>query len=439
MPAGPRLPRLVQTAWFVARPIECLDYCHSRFGDYFTLRLIGLGTTVFVADPAGVRAIFTGDPEILRAGESNAILEPLLGPHSVLLLDDQPHIRKRRLMMPAFHGERLQRYAEVIEEITLAEIKRWPIGEPFPVRPRMQAITLDVIMRAVFGIDDASRLNELRPRVARLVKMSMGPGAALLPFVGRARGGTRWTPWARFRRAVESVDEMLFAEISARHSDAGIGERSDILSLLMQARDADGLGMSNQELRDELVTLLLAGHETTATSCAWAVELLLRNPDAHQRFRESILAGDRAHVDAVIKETLRLRPVIPAVGRRFAAPLALAGHHVPVGTNVSPCIHLVHRRPDVYPEPDSFQPTRFLCNPPNSTEWIPFGGGTRRCVGAGFAALELRVVLSTILSCTNLILADTVPETVERRAVVLVPRRGVRVVRLGEASTAPCG
>jgi cytochrome P450 len=234
---------------------------------------------------------------------------------------------------------------------------------------------------------------------------------------------------------------MLFAEISARRSDAGIGERSDILSLLIQARDADGRGMSDQELRDELVTLLLAGHETTATSGAWAVELLLRNPGAHQRFRESVVAGDRAHVDAVIKETLRLRPVIPAVGRRLAAPLALAGHDLPTGTNVSPCIHLVHRRPDVYPEPDSFQPTRFLSNPPNSTEWIPFGGGTRRCVGASFATLELRVVLSTILSCTNLVLADTVPETVERRAVVLVPRRGVRVVHIGvgEASTAPCG
>jgi cytochrome P450 len=439
LPAGPRLPRLVQTAWFVARPLECLEYCHNRFGDYFTLRLIGLGTTVFVADPAGVRAIFTGDPEILHAGESNAILEPLLGPHSVLLLDDQPHIRKRRLMTPAFHGERLQRYAEVIEEITLAEINRWPIGEPFPVRPRMQAITLEVIMRAVFGIDDTSRLTELRPRVARLVKMSMGPGAALLPFVGRSGSASRWTPWARFQSAVESVDEMLFAEISVRRSDAEIDERSDILSLLMQARDADGHGMGDQELRDELVTLLLAGHETTATSGAWAIELLLRNPVAHQRFRESILAGDHALVDAVIKETLRLRPVIPAVGRKLAAPLTLAGHDLPAGTNVSPCIHLVHRRADVYSEPDSFQPTRFLSNPPNSAEWIPFGGGTRRCIGAGFATLELRVVLSTILSCTDLVVADTVPETVERRAVVLVPRRGVRVIRVGDAATAPCG
>jgi cytochrome P450 len=441
LPAGPRLPRLVQTAWFVARPIECLERCHRRFGDYFTLRLIGLGTTVFVADPAGIKAIFTGDPKILHAGEGNAILEPLLGAKSVLLLDEQAHIRKRRLMLPAFHGERMQSYASLIEEITLDEINRWPIGEPFPIRARMQAITLDVIMRAVFGIVDADRLAALRPRVARLVKMSMGPGAALLPFVGRSRSTSRWTPWARFQRAVESVDEILFAEIAARRSSARIDERSDILSLLVQATDAEGRGMSDQELRDELVTLLLAGHETTATSGAWAVELLLRNPKAHKRFRESFLGGERAYLDAVIMETLRLRPAIPAVGRKLTAPLTLAGHELPKGTNVSPCIYLVHRRPDLYPEPDSFQPERFLPNAPNSSEWFPFGGGTRRCVGASFATLELRIVLSTILSSTNLAPADKVPDNVERRAVVLVPKRGVRVVRLpaNEPSTAPCG
>jgi cytochrome P450 len=281
LPPGPRLPRLVQTLWSVRWPLSLQQHCRRRFGDCFTLRLIGqLGTTVYLADPAAVKAIFTGDPDVFRAGEANAVLEPLLGRHSVLLLDGEAHLRKRRLMLPPFHGDRMRRYVQVVREVSLAELDRWEENQPFVLRPRMQAITLEVIMRAVFGIEDAARLTEVRPLVQRLVTMTMGPGAAMLPFVGRFRGRRKWVPWARFQRAVDAVDDVLFEEIRNRRNDPRVQDRGDVLSMLVETRDEHGRGLTDDELRDELVTLLLAGHETTATAAAWTVELLLRHPEA---------------------------------------------------------------------------------------------------------------------------------------------------------------
>jgi cytochrome P450 len=401
--------------------------CQRRFGDCFTTRFIGqLGTTVQLADPDLVKAVFTGDPEVFRAGECNAILEPLLGQQSLLLLDGQRHVRTRRLMLPPFHGERMQRYAELIQEIATDELERWPLHQPFALRPRMQAITLEVIMRAVFGIEDAARLREVRPLIGRLVTMTMGPGAAMLPFVGRFGHRTKWVPWARFQRAVDSVDETLLEEIRRRRGDPEAAARDDVLSMLVQVRDEDGCAMTDAELRDELVTLLLAGHETTATAAAWTVELLLRNPEPLGRLRAD-LAGGTDYLEAAIKEALRLRPVIPAVGRRLAEPVTLNGYRLPAGINVSPAIYLLHRRLDTYPDPDTFRPERFLEEPPDSYHWIPFGGGTRRCIGASFAMLELRVVLSTILQQARLSLVEKRPERIRPRAVVFVPAHGVRV------------
>jgi cytochrome P450 family 135 len=418
----------VQTIWSVRWPLSLQRYCHRRFGDHFTLRMVGqLGTTVNVADPVAVKAIFTGDPAVFRAGAANSILEPLLGAHSVLLLDGASHLRKRRLMLPPFHGKAMQRYAELIEEITVDEIQRWPLENPFGLRPRTQAITLEVIMRAVFGIEDAARLREVRPLIRRLVNMTMGPGAAMLPFVGRSRRRSRWTPWARFQRAVESVDAVIFDEIARRRADPESVRKDDVLSMLLQARDENGRGMTDAELRDELVTLLLAGHETTATAAAWAVELLLRNSEALARLRRELAEGRTEYLDAAIREALRVRPVIPAIGRRLAAPATLNGNILPAGINVSPSIYLLHRRPEIYPQPEEFRPERFLQQPPDGYEWIPFGGGTRRCLGASFAMLELRVVLSTILGHAVLALVDKRPDRMTPKAVVLVPHRGVRV------------
>ena len=428
LPPGPRLPRLVQTVWSVRWPVSLQHHCQRRFGDCFTTRFVGqLGTTVHLADPAAVKAVFRGDPEVFRAGETNAILEPLMGQHSLLLLDGEAHLRKRRLMLPPFHGERMQRYAELIREITTQEVEQWSEAQPFALRPRMQAITLEVIMRAVFGIEDAARLREVRPLVRRLVTMTMGPGAAMLPFVGRFRSRARWVPWARFQQAVDSVDQVLFEEIRRRRGDPGAADRDDVLSTLLQARDEAGDGMTDAELRDELVTLLLAGHETTATAAAWTVELLLRNSEALDRLQEDLAGDGTTYLEAAIKEALRLRPVIPAVGRRLAAPVVLNGHRLPAGINVSPAIYLLHRRPDIYPDPNAFRPERFLEEPPDGYEWIPFGGGTRRCIGASFAMLELRVALSTILRRTRLALVDDRPERIRSKAVVFVPAHGVRV------------
>lgn len=409
-------------------PVSLQHYCQRRFGDCFTTRFVGqLGTTVHLADPGAVKEVFRGDPEVFRAGETNAILEPLLGRQSLLLLDGESHLRTRRLMLPPFHGERMQRYAELIREIAMEDLERWPLHQPFAIRPRMQAITLEVIMRAVFGIEDAARLREVRPLIARLVTMTMGAGAAMLPFVGRFGGRTKWVPWARFQRALDSVDAVLLEEISRRRSDPAAIDRDDVLSMLLQARDEDGDGMTDAELRDELATLLLAGHETTATAAAWGVELLLRNPEALDRLHEDLAAGGTTYLNAAIKEALRLRPVVPAVGRRLAAPVVLNGYRLPAGINVSPAIYLLQRRPDIYPDPTAFRPERFLEEPPGAAHWIPFGGGTRRCIGASFAMLELRVVLSAIMQRARLSLVDGRPERIRARAVVFVPARGVRV------------
>jgi cytochrome P450 len=414
--------------WSVRWPVSFQHSCQRRFGDCFTTRFVGqLGTTVHLADPSAVKAVFAGDRRAFRAGEANAILEPLLGPRSVLVLDGESHLRARRLMLPPFHGERMQRYLALMREIVTEELRRWPEQRAFALRPRMQAITLEVIMRAVFGIDDAARLREVRPLVGRLVRMTMGPGAAMLPFVGRFGGRTRWVPWARFQRAVESVDTVLLAEIRRRRADEHAGDREDVLSMLLRARDEDGQGMSDAELRDELVTLLLAGHETTATAGAWAVELLLRHPAALARLQRDLADGRGTYLDAVIKEAMRLRPVIPAIGRRLVAPVVLNGYRLPAGINVSPAIYLLHRRPEVYPEPTVFRPERFLEDPPDTYEWLPFGGGTRRCIGASFAMAELRIVLATILQEARLSLVERRPERIRARAVVFVPAHGVRV------------
>jgi cytochrome P450 family 135 len=413
LPPGPRLPRLVQTLWLVRRPASLQQRCQRRFGDYFTLRLVGqLGTTVYIADPAAVKEVFTGDPEVFRAGQAtfragsqaNAVLKPLLGKHSVALQDGEPHLRRRRLMLPLFQGERIQRHEEAIREIATRELERWPKYQPFALGPRLQAITLEVMMRAVFGIEGAARLRELELLVSRPTKITVGSGAAMLPFSGRFPGRTKWGPWARLQRAIASLDEVLFEEIRRRRHDPGTADREDVLSMLLQARDEDGDGMTDVELRDQLATLLVAGHETTATTASAAVELLLRHPEALNKLDQDLTSGGTTYLDAVIKEALRLRPT--TVGRRLAAPVTLNGYRLPAGVNVSPAIQLLHRRPDIYPTPDAFRPERFLEQPPDAYQWIPFGGGTHRCLGASLAMLELRIIVSTIMRHARLSLVE---------------------------------
>lgn len=424
VPAGPSYPSALQTLGWILRPGPFMARCRATFGDTFTLRL-AQQTLVFVSDPEAVKQILTGDPRLLHAGEGNIVLLPLLGRHSVLLLDEQPHMAQRRLLLPPFHGERMHRYGHLIAEIAAAEIDRWPASEPFAVWPRMQAITLEVIMRAVFGIDDAGRRERLRAPLAAMLDWTTRSSRMAMMAV---LGPQRLAAVRSFRRAVAPVDAILYDEIRARRADGGGADRDDILSLLVQARHDDGTAMTDQELRDELMTLLVAGHETTATALAWAIERLVRHPEKLARIADETAAGEDAYLDAVVKETLRLRPVLPIVVRVLKEPMEIGGTMLPAGVAVAPCIYLVHRRPDVYPEPQRFLPERFLERPAGTYTWIPFGGGVRRCLGASFAVFEMKTVLAQVASRVRLRPAAPEAEGVARRAITLVPAQGARVV-----------
>jgi cytochrome P450 len=421
LPPGPRYPRPLQTVGWVFRIGPFLERCRQRYGDTFTLRIAQEGTWVMLSDPEDVRKVFTGDPKVLHTGEGNVVLKPVLGDHSVLLLDEAAHMQQRKLLLPPFHGERMQRYGDVMREIAEREIDGWPTGEPFKLWPRMQAVTLEVIMRAVFGVEEGAQLDRLRRVLQHTLEWATKPAQM---FLMAAVGPERLSDMPRFRRALEPLDRELFELLRARRGDPGLEERDDILSLLLLARHEDGSPMSDQELRDELMTLLVAGHETTATSLSWALERLVRHPDKMERLRE----GEDAYVDAVAKETLRLRPVIPIVVRRLTEPFEVGGYTLPAGATVAPCIYLVHRRADVYPDPYAFRPERFLEQPAGTYTWIPFGGGVRRCIGGSFAVFEMKTVLSAIASRVALSPADAEPERVVRRAITLTPSRGAEVL-----------
>jgi cytochrome P450 len=426
LPPGPSQPPVAQTINWIVRPGPFMESCLRRYGRLFTVRLAQIGTFVFVAEPAAIKQIFTGDPEELRAGEANEPLEPVLGGRSILLLDGAEHLRQRKLMLPPFHGERLARYGELMAAIADRDLDGWPIGRRFRLQPRLQAITLEVILRVVFGVEDPGRLARLRTLLTGLMNATAKP-VAMAPWLRRDLGP--WSPWARFMRMLDEVDRALYEEIAARRADPGLAEREDIFSMLVQARDEDGGAMSDRELRDELMTLLVAGHETTATGLAWTFELLFRHPAALERAGAEAREGaGHEYADAVVKETLRLRAPIPLVARRLTVPMRLDGHELPAGTRLAPCIYLTHRLADVYPDPEAFRPERFLDQPADTYSWLPFGGGIRRCLGASFATYEMRVVLQTVLARARLRAASRRPARVTRRAIVLAPSRGVEAV-----------
>jgi cytochrome P450 len=351
------------------------------------------------------------------------VLEPALGKFSLLTLDEDDHMRQRKLLLPAFHGERVRRYAELIADIAQREVDRWPLGSPIALRPRMQSITLDVILRAVFGVRGDERLARFRATVPQLTEAS---GVVMwLPFMRHNFGP--WSPWARFQRIRRTVDELVYEEIRLRRADPDMQERDDVLSLLLQARHEDGTPMSDEELRDELITLLTAGHETSATALAWAFERLLRTPAALERLLGD--PDDDAYLDAVVKETLRVRPVVIDVARVVKRDVEIGGWPIPQGTIVVPAIALVQLRADLYPQPRAFRPERFLGDDqPPSYSWIPFGGGVRRCIGAAFAQLEVKTVLRTVLGRVSLGAPDPEPERQLSRHVTLVPSRDATAV-----------
>ena len=429
-PPGPRLPALVQSALFSARPVPFLDACRRRYGTVFALRIIPFGKLTYLADPAACKEVFTGSSSVFKAGQANQFMAPTLGDASLLLLDEDEHLRTRKLMLPPFHGEAVKRYAAVMAKIAAAEVDTWPANEPFATRPSMQRITLEVILRTVFGIDEAERLERLRTLLAAV--MEQNPAYLWFEW-SRVDLGPR-SPYGRYLRLRDRTDAILFDEIARRRKDPRTDERVDVLSLLVRA------GLPDRALRDELMTLLLAGHETTATGLAWACERLVRHPEAMARARE-----DEAYLDATVKEVLRIRPVVLDVARVVGAPATVAGFDIEPGTMVVPAIAPVQRAGDVWPDPERFDPERFFNGSPAPYSWIPFGGGVRRCLGAAFAQLEMKVVLKTILDRAELAPPpDARPEAQRLRHVTLVPERGGEVLlpakrprRVAHADDAP--
>jgi cytochrome P450 len=431
MPPGPRLPRFAQTLCFIFMPNRFIDASRRRYGDIVTFGSLFDPRFVMIFEPGLVKQVFRGSPEQLRAGEANAVLGPVVGERSVLLLDGAEHLRQRKLLLPPFHGERMRAYAEAMCAAADRAIDSWPLGGEFALLGQMQSLTLDVIMRAVFGVEEGPRQEQLKARVRTL----LDPAGSRLGVLVLALSGGRIGSGAgeRFQDSRRALDQLIFEEIGRRRGVADLDRREDVLSLLLLARDEDGGSMTDRELRDELVTLLVAGHETTATGLAWAFELLLRNPRVLERLRSELADGGDEYLDAVVKETLRLCPVISAVGRVVRGePFELGGYRIPSGVEINPSIAAIHRREDRYRQARDFRPERFLgADAPDTYTWLPFGGGTRRCLGASFATFEMQIVIRRVLERTELAAADSRPEKGVRRGITFVPAKGVRV-RLSE-------
>ncbi len=425
LPPGPPLPKPIQTAIWSRQARRLLYSCQDRYGDMFTIRVAYEGTWVMLADPEAIKQVFTGDPQVFHAGEGNQILATVLGQNSILVLDEKPHMRQRKLLLPPFHGGRMQGYEETMSEIAEREIASWPTGTPYKLRPRMQAMTLEIILQTVFGVREGERMGELRAALREFLDLTTNP-QLLLPVL--LVGPDRIRRLGPFRRRMDRVDELIYREIAERRRAGDVEQRDDILSMLVAARHEDGSPMSDEEMRDELLTLLVAGHETTATSLSWAVERLVRSPETLERLRAEVGEGREEYLTATIQETLRLRPVISIVLRKLTEPVEIGGYELPAGVSVAPCVYLAHRNPEVYPEPDRFLPERFLDNPPGTYTWIPFGGGVRRCLGASFAQFEMAVVLKELVKRHQIRPANPKPERVFRRAITETPRHDAEVI-----------
>ncbi len=418
------LPRTLQTARFLARPIPFYETWRARLGETFSAQLLGPGDVVFLSDPESIKRLFTSDRINTIAPGRNIVLRPLLGSQSLLLQEDTEHLRRRKLMLPPFHGERMRAYEQTIAEVAAAEIARWPVGTPFALQPSMQAITLEVIMRAVFGVSDPQRREGMRDGLLAVLGEAASPIAfgLTLPVIKEL------PHYRRFAAKVARTDELLAEEIAERRADPNLAEREDILSMLVSAEFDDGTKMSDRELRDQLMTLLLAGHETTATALAWTFDLLLHTPATLDRLLAELETDETDYLDAVIDESLRVRPVVPMTGRLLRQDANLGGYDLADGTVVFAAIYMIHTNPEVYPDPYAFKPERFLEDGPETYSWIPFGGGTRRCIGAAFAELELQIVLREVLRSVRLEPADPRPQRMVRRNVTLTPADGTRVI-----------
>jgi len=440
LPPGPRLPTLVQTAMFGRDPYVFLERCTRRYGSPVTVRLVESVPMILFSDPAANKEIYTGDPDEMPAGEAIAgVLGPLMGERSVMVLDGARHIRERRLLLPQFHGLRMPLYAATMREMTDQRMRRWPVGTPFAIHHEMQAITLEVILRTVFGFSEGPKLDRLRACLLRGLKVVDSPTAALLAVPALRVDLGPWWPWSRLLRDKRELRSILFEEIAERRAQGTAG-RTDVLSLLLEARDDQGQSMTDDELYDEMFTLLIAGHETTATSLAWIFYRILQHPEVVARLREEI--GETTgggvikpehlpklrYLEAAINEALRLHPVSMYGIRRLRRPKRVGGWDLPAGVNLGPCEYLAHRRPDVWPEPERFLPDRFLGTKIQPYTFFPFGGGVRKCIGAAFASFEMKIVLAHVVPRVDLRLASDYRMRPMMRAVTVGPSLGVPVV-----------
>lgn len=421
----------LRTTWrWLREPIEFFEDCRRRYGETFSMQIAGLPRIVVFSDPEAVRQIFADDGETMQAGKFNLSLRAFLGERSVLMLDGAEHMRHRKLLLPPFHGERMQAYGKAMMQEADAQIDAWPVGRSYALHPSMQTITLKVILRTVFGVE-ASDMAAVERNISELLEIAAW-APLLLPPLQHDFGA--WSPWARFQKEANQLDQTLRDLIHLRRREGTAG-RTDVLSLLVDARDEAGAPMTDDELRDELVTLLVAGHETTATSLAWALRWILARPAVEARLlRELAPIADQPekvnkleYLDAVVRETLRLQPVVPIVGRVLARDVRVGKYDLPAGSAVVASIYLAHRRAQAFPEPYEFRPERFLERKPSPNEWYPFGGGNRRCIGMAFALYEMKMVLARILTRATLRLDPRETIRVVRRAITLTPSGGVKV------------
>lgn len=432
LPPGPRLPRWVQGLVMLRYAPSYLAACEHHYGRVFTVRAPGLGTMVYVTDPAVIKSVFAGSPSVFHAGEANSMLRRLLGDTSLLVVDDEVHRDRRRMMLAPFGRDAVAHQSGLMADIAAARIAEWPVGRSFAVAPKISEITLEVILRTVIGATDPVRLAALRQVMPLLLDMGSWDTLALAKPGLLSRG-----PWRRLRRRIAEADELLYAEIAERRADPDLATRTDALAMLIRDRDDGTVNpanpMTDRELRDQLMTLLVAGHDTTATGLAWALERLTRHPAALARAvraADASCAGDPSgdeYLDAVAKETLRIRPVVFDVGRILTEPIELAGYWLPAGVVVTPGIGLVHGSAAVYPDPGRFHPDRMLGATLSPTTWLPFGGGNRRCLGATFAMVEMRVVLREVLRRVALSTTTATGEKQRLKHVTLVPHRGGRI------------
>jgi cytochrome P450 len=447
LPPSLPIPGALQTLLWIRKPVEFMGFWSQRYGSAYRLKLMAISLNLF-SDPESIRAIFASKPDDMHAGETNRVLRALVGEDSVLLLDGAAHLRRRKLLMPSFQGERMRLYGETMAEITRNEIARLRVGEVVALHPHTQEITLQVILRTVFGADEGAELTQLSVRIKRMLADAEYRIAFVILILLSARPELEKNViFKRILTARDRADELLYQTIAERRADPGAPQRKDVLATLLQARDENGEKLTDRELRDELMTALAAGHETTATSLAWAVANLLTNPKSYAALREEIAAAGGVsatpeklaslpYLDAVIKENLRLRPIVPVVGRMLKKPTKLGGYDLPAGSAVGACIFLAHRNPEIYPNPDSFEPERFLGVPVDPVHWLPFGGGIRRCIGAQFATYEMKVVLGTMLAHCDFALAQPTPVRTLRRAVTFFPEHGTRVKVLSNSAQA---